>query len=95
MARSGTPSARAATGQTLQPSRPQTNQPAAGGVPERAVPLVAYGLRKTSRGYETIKISVCGDQVEVLVLGQPEPQRAIAYEYLAQHVEQAYFHEEG
>lgn len=94
MKSSGTPSA--SRGQTSNP--PTRNVEQSEGVPEpvkSGLDFVAYGLRKGKDGYTLCRVNVVGPMAVVAEMRQAEPQRAVAYAYLEQAVEEAYIAERG
>jgi hypothetical protein len=88
MARSGTVAARRE--QNHQPSSPQQAESAA--VPQPAT-FYAYGLRPTRGGFEVVRVEVPLAE-DYDRLHQPEPQRAVAYQYLESAVMNAYIEEQ-
>lgn len=96
MKSSGTPAG--TRGQNPKPSIPQSGDTA--GVPELVLPapakdFTAYGLRKGPGGYTLCRVEVMGPLAKVTEVRQAEPQRAIAFAYLEQAVEEAYIAERG
>jgi hypothetical protein len=94
MKSSGTPAA--SRGQT--PNPPTRNVDQSAGVPElvkSGLDFTAYGLRKGAGGYTVCRVDVTGPMALITELREAEPQRAVAFAYLEQAVEEAYIRERG